>query len=100
MKYDFDRVVDRRGTYSIKWEVEPGELPMWVADMDFRTAPFVIDALKKRLDHEVLGYTFACKEWAESIINWLKERHGWEIREDMLDHVLYRCYPCNLQHGT
>ena len=51
--------------------------------MDFRTAPFVIDALKKRLEHEVLGYTFACKEWAESIINWLKELHGWEIREDM-----------------
>ena len=52
--------------------------------MDFRTAPFVIDALKKRLEHEVLGYTFACKEWAESIINWLKERHGWTISEDML----------------
>ena len=59
-------------------------IPMWVADMDFRTAPFVIDALKKRLEHEVLGYTFACKEWAESIINWLKERHGWTISEDML----------------
>ena len=56
---------------------------MWVADMDFRTALFVIEALKKRLDHEVLGYTFACKEWAESIVNWLKERHGWEIREEM-----------------
>ena len=47
MKYDFDRVVDRRGTYSIKWEVEPGELPMWVADMDFQTAPQIM-AIKIR----------------------------------------------------
>ena len=47
MKYDFDRVVDRRGTYSIKWEVEPGELPMWVADMDFQTAPQIMDAMRK-----------------------------------------------------
>ena len=54
------------------------------SDLDFRTAPFVIEALKKRLEHEVLGYTFACKEWSESIINWVKERHGWVIREEML----------------
>ena len=52
--------------------------------MDFRTAPFVIEALRKRLEHEVLGYTFACKEWSESIVNWVKERHGWTIREEML----------------
>ena len=90
MKYNFDEVIERRGTDSVKWDAVERRwgrndlIPMWVADMDFRTAPFVIDALKKRLEHEVLGYTFACKEWAESIINWLKERHGWEIREDML----------------
>lgn len=47
MKYDFDSVVDRKGTYSIKWEVEPGELPMWVADMDFKTAPAIIEAMEK-----------------------------------------------------
>ena len=90
MKYNFDEVIERRGTDSVKWDAVERRwgrndlIPMWVADMDFRTAPFVIDALKKRLEHEVLGYTFACKEWAESIINWLKERHGWEIREEML----------------
>ena len=90
MNYNFDEIIDRNGTDSVKWDAVQGRwgrndlIPMWVADMDFRTAPFVIEALKKRLDHEVLGYTFACKEWAESIVNWLKERHGWEIREEML----------------
>ena len=90
MNYNFDEIINRNGTDSVKWDAVERRwgrndlIPMWVADMDFRTAPFVIDALKKRLEHEVLGYTFACKEWAESIINWLKERHGWEIREDML----------------
>ena len=90
MNYNFDEIINRKGTDSVKWDAVEGRwgrndlIPMWVADMDFRTAPFVIDALKKRLEHEVLGYTFACKEWAESIINWLKERHGWTISEDML----------------
>ena len=90
MNYNFDEIINRKGTNSVKWDAVEGRwgrndlIPMWVADMDFRTAPFVIDALKKRLEHEVLGYTFACKEWAESIINWLKERHGWTISEDML----------------
>ena len=65
MKYNFDEIISRRGTNSYKWDssADADVLPMWVADMDFRTAPFVIEALKKRLQHEVLGYTFACKEW-------------------------------------
>ena len=86
MKYNFDEMIPRRGTNSYKWDSaeDADVLPMWVADMDFRTAPFVIEALRKRLEHEVLGYTFACKEWSESIVNWVKERHGWTIREEML----------------
>ena len=74
-RYNFDQMIDRRNTDCVKYDGLQDVfgcadlLPMWVADMDFRTAPFVIDALKKRLEHEVLGYTFACKEWAESIIN-------------------------------
>ncbi|MDD3037129.1 MalY/PatB family protein [Bacteroides sp.] len=90
MNYNFDEIIDRKGTNSVKWDGVEGRwgrndlVPMWVADMDFRTAPFVVEALKKRLEHEVLGYTFTCKEWSESIINWLKERHGWTIREEML----------------
>lgn len=90
MNYNFDEIINRNGTDSVKWDGIEGRwgrqdlIPMWVADMDFRTAPFVIEALKKRLEHDVLGYTFACKEWSESIQNWLKDRHGWVIRKEML----------------
>lgn len=90
MKYNFDEVIERKGTDSVKWDGVESRwgrndlIPMWVADMDFRTAPFVVEALKKRLEHEVLGYTFACKEWSESIVKWLINRHGWAIRENML----------------
>lgn len=90
MNYNFDEVIERRGTDSVKWDGMSGRwgredlLPMWVADMDFRTAPFVVEALKKRLEHEVLGYTFACEEWYSSIINWLQQRHRWTISREML----------------
>ena len=61
MKYNFDEIIERRGTNSVKWDGvkniwgRDDLLPMWVADMDFRTPPFVMDALRKRLEHEVLG---------------------------------------------
>ncbi len=90
MKYDFDEIIDRRGTDSVKWDAVSARwgrndlLPMWVADMDFRTPPFIMNALRKRLEHEVLGYTFACEEWHTSIINWVKERYGWTVRQEML----------------
>ncbi|WP_455585320.1 MalY/PatB family protein [Bacteroides sp.] len=90
MKYNFDEIIDRRGTESVKWDAV-GErwgrddlLPMWVADMDFRTPPFVIEALKKRLEHEVLGYTFACEEWYTSIMDWVRQRYGWDVTREML----------------
>ena len=69
MTYNFDEVIERRGTDSVKWDGVKSVwgrddlLPMWVADMDFRTPPFVMEALRKRLEHEVLGYTSACEEW-------------------------------------
>ena len=90
MKYNFDEIIERRGTNSVKWDGvkniwgRDDLLPMWVADMDFRTPPFVMDALKKRLEHEVLGYTFACEEWYTSICAWLRDRHGWDISREML----------------
>lgn len=90
MNYNFDEIIDRRGTESIKWDAVNERwgrndlLPLWVADMDFRTPPFIMEALRKRLEHEVLGYTFACESWYTSIINWLQQRHGWTIRPDML----------------
>ena len=57
MKYNFDEIVPRRGTESVKWDVcAPGALAMWVADMDFKAAPEILEALQKRLDHGVFGY--------------------------------------------
>ena len=85
--YDFSKMTNRFNTNSYKWDVKENELPMWVADMDFRTPPFVMDALKKRLEHEVLGYTFACEEWYTSICAWLRDRHGWNISREMLTFV-------------
>ena len=90
MKYNFDEIIDRKGTDSVKWDgVEQrwgrNDLtPMWVADMDFRTAPFIVDAIRKRLEHEVLGYTFACEDWYTSIINWVKSRYDWDVTREMI----------------
>ena len=93
MKYNFDEPIDRRHTDSVKWDGvknlwgRDDLLPMWVADMDFRTPSFVMDALRKRLEHEVLGYTFACEEWYTSICNWLQKHHQWSITREMLTFV-------------
>lgn len=84
MKYDFDTPVDRRGTYSLKWDVAENELPMWVADMDFRTAPEIMQALAERAQHGVFGYTEVPDEWYDAYINWWRERHGFEIKRDWL----------------
>lgn len=93
MTYNFDEVIERRGTDSVKWDGVKSVwgrddlLPMWVADMDFRTPPFVMEALRKRLEHEVLGYTSACEEWYISICSWLSRRHGWDVTREMLTFV-------------
>lgn len=78
-KYNFDAVVNRRGTDSMKWDVAENELPMWVADMDFQTAPEIIEALQKRVAEGVFGYTDVNDDWYEAYINWWKNRHGFEI---------------------
>lgn len=93
MKYDFDEVIDRRGTDSVKWDAvkdvwgRDDLQAMWVADMDFRTPPFVMEALRKRLEHEVLGYTFACEEWYTSILAWLQRHHQWTVKREQLTFV-------------
>ena len=82
MKYDFDEIVDRRGTGSMKWAVADGELPMWVADMDFRTAPAVADAIRKRAEHGVFGYSELTDAWASAYCGWWKNRHGLDCAAD------------------
>lgn len=93
MKYNFDEVIDRRGTDSVKWDGMKNTwgrddlTALWVADMDFRTPPFVMDALRRRLEHEVLGYTMACKEWSVSICNWLQKHYQWTVKDEELTFV-------------
>lgn len=84
MKYDFDTTVNRRNTSSLKWNVSENELPMWVADMDFKAAPEIIVAMQKRLSHGVFGYNEVPDEWYAAIQNWWKNRHGLEIEKKWL----------------
>lgn len=74
--FDFDTPVDRSGTWSLKWEEAGGALPMWVADMDFPTAPAVRDALERRVAHGVFGYSIVPDEWARAYVDWWGSRHG------------------------
>lgn len=82
--YDFDTVTDRRGTGSLKWDVPEGELPMWVADMDFQTAPCVVRALENRVAHGVFGYSILPDGWADAYVNWWKIRHDLELDRSWL----------------
>lgn len=84
MNYDFNEVINRRNTNSLKWNVGDNELPMWVADMDFKTAPEIINALQKRVAHGVFGYSEVPDEWYEAYINWWKNRHGLEMEREKL----------------
>lgn len=81
--YDFDEIVERHGWNSYKWESpDPEVIPMWVADMDFRTAPGIIEALKKRVDHGIFGYTRVPEEYYAALTGWYAERHGFRIEKD------------------
>ena len=84
MKYDFDTPINRRNTNSLKWDVAENELPMWVADMDFQTAPEIREALNNRAAHGVFGYSIIPDEWYEAYIGWWKSRHGFLFEKDWL----------------
>lgn len=85
MKYDFDKTIDRRATNSYKWDSAPeGVLPMWVADMDFRTAPAIIDALQKRVAHGIFGYTRVPDAYYDAVTSWFSRRHGWDIDRECI----------------
>ena len=80
----FDEKTDRRHTGSMKWDVTEKELPMWVADMDFQTAPQITEAIIKRAQHGVFGYTLIEDEWYDAYQNWWKTRHEWSIEKEWL----------------
>ncbi|HFL3592398.1 TPA: MalY/PatB family protein [Clostridioides difficile] len=90
MNYNFNEIVDRSNNFSSKWsemEKKYGTndlLPMWVADMDFKVAPCIIDSLKNRLEQEIYGYTTRPDSYNESIVNWLDRRHNWKIKSEWL----------------
>ena len=86
MKYDFDKQIPRRGTGSYKWDSAGSEnvLPMWVADMDFRTAPVIADALLRRVEHGIFGYTRVPDSYYEAVTGWFARRHGWTIDREWM----------------
>ncbi len=84
MIHDFDKCNNRRNTYSMKWDVEENELPMWVADMDFQTAPAVIEALNKRVQTGIFGYSIIPDAWKEAIRSWWCRRHDFSIEKDWI----------------
>lgn len=84
MKFDFDAPTARRGTGSLKWDVGENELPMWVADMDFRTAPAVTEAIVRRAKEGIFGYTVVPDEWYAAISRWWETRHGFHIPHEWL----------------
>ena len=87
MNYDFDKITDRRGTGSLKWDVAENELPMWVADMDFMTAPAITEALSKRVAHGIFGYSIVPDEWYEAYTTWWEKRHGFKFDKEWLMFV-------------
>ena len=86
MRYNFDEIVPRTGTNSYKWDsaVDTDVLPMWVADMDFRTAPVIIETLRQRVEHGIFGYTRVPDAYYEAVTGWFERRHGWQIRKEWM----------------
>ena len=92
-KYDFDRLVDRLGSGALKTDAlkerfgKDGLLPMWVADMDFETPPFIVEALRKRLEHPVFGYTMEPAEYWQVVESWIRDHHGWEVETGWMTYI-------------
>lgn len=84
MQYDFDTPINRRNTNSLKWDVAENELPMWVADMDFATAPEIQAAIRQRVSHGAFGYSVVSDEWYQVYIDWWQRRHNFAIQKDWL----------------
>jgi len=83
VKYNFDQVIDRRKSDSIKWNLfDEDVLPLWVADMDFLSPPDVLHAIRKRVDHGLFGYTAAQDNTKVAVQKWLAKRHGWKVQTD------------------
>ena len=86
--WDFDEVIDRAGTWSIKQRrATDGKLAMWIADMDFRTDPYVSRALRERLDRDVMGYTYGPDEFFDAIVGWERKMHGFDVPREWVEYA-------------
>lgn len=87
-EFDFEKLIDRSGTWSVKYgRATNGEIPMWIADMDFATDPFVKAALSARLDRDVLGYTSTPPEFYDAVAGWLKNYHGYQVDREWVGYA-------------
>ena len=92
-RYDFDKIVDRSGSDDLKHEVlaerygRPDLLPLWVADMDFETPQFITDALRRRLDHSLFGYTITPKDFWPTVRQWIADHHQWDVQEEWMRFI-------------
>lgn len=84
MKYDFTTEAAPRGTNSLKWDMNPEVLPMWVAEMDFPVAPFIVEAIRQRVDKGVFGYTWVPDSYYESVKRWFGSRHAWQMENNQI----------------
>jgi len=93
MKYNFDELIDRTGTESVKYDLrekifgKADVIPMWVADMDFRTPDFIREAVIERAKYDVYGYTFREDAYFEAIANWIRRRHQWDVKKEWMTYT-------------
>ena len=93
VRYDFDKIVERRGTGALKTDAlgerygDPDLIPLWVADMDFETPPFIMEALRKRLEHPVLGYTVEPADYWPAVQEWILTHHGWKTEREWFRYI-------------
>ena len=91
--YDFDKLIERRGTGAIKWDAleerfgNANLLPLWVADMDFETPPFIVEALKRRMEHPVFGYTATPEGYWTTVCQWIGTHHDWKVKPEWLTYI-------------
>jgi len=84
MKYDFDKLTNRSNTFSMKWDVKENELPMWVADMDFETAPVIADAIRRKAEHAIFGYTIVPDAYYDAVVGWWAKRHRFHMEKEWI----------------
>lgn len=92
-QYNFDEIIERRGTNCIKFDAvkerygKENLTPLWVADMDFRTPDFIVNAIKKRCEHEIFGYTYGSEAYYNSIIEWVHYKHNWKVEKEWISYI-------------